>query len=618
MKYFAIAALLGHASAMRVNKDAPCRIPITGTVNWNVTETLEPVADLPAQWIWNNINGDNFLTNVRNQHIPQYCGSCWAHAATSTFSDRIKIARQAAWPDINIAPQVLISCEHNSLGCHGGNAILAFEWMQTHEITDETCSSYIARGLDNGQQCSPMTHCRNCNPGEACFVPDEYHYYKSDQFGPVSGEADMLQEIYQRGPIACGTAVPDALEEYTGGVFCDTTGDMDIVHDISIVGFGETEEGEKYWTVRNSWGTHWGENGFFRVCRGTNNLNIESDCSWVTPVDTWTTNMMHQTTDAEKNSEFNDKTVYDFPQPIYKSSASEDFLPKTEGGCRVAEAELEVIKTTPYAWEVYSAEDLPLNVDWRNMNGKNYMSWNKNQHIPRYCGSCWAQGSTSAIADRFNILTETLTPSPVGLNAQVIVNLQAGGSCNGGNPGDVYKYAMENGLVHSSCEQYVAYNLQHELLAKDICRDCLWGATGPPRPDDDGQENCFEVEPDVIYYVSEHYKIKGADQMKAELYAHGSISCGVHATELWETTYFGGIYSEYVRFPLINHEISVVGYGFDEETQQEYWIGRNSWGTYWGEYGFFKMLMHKDNLGIETDCLAGTPTFEKPATKIIQ
>ena len=88
--------------------------------------------------------------------------------------------------------------------------------------------------------------------------------------------------------------------------------------------------------------------------------------------------------------------------------------------------------------------------------------------------------------------------------------------------------------------------------------------------------------------------VKGADQMKAELHANGPISCGVHATDLFETTYNqivegegDYIYREDVRFPLINHEISVVGYGKDATTGEEYWKARNSWGTYWGDYGFF-------------------------------
>jgi cathepsin X len=53
--------------------------------------------------------------------------------------------------------------------------------------------------------------------------------------------------------------------------------------------------------------------------------------------------------------------------------------------------------------------------------------------------------------------------------------------------------------------------------------------------------------------------------MKAELYQNGPISCGMDVTDKFEA-YTGGIYSESKLFPMINHEISITGYGFDEET----------------------------------------------------
>ena len=205
----------------------------------------------------------------------------------------------------------------------------------------------------------------------------------------MSSEANMMQEIYQRGPIACGIAVTQALEDYTGGIFCDTTGDLQTVHDISVVGYG-VENGQPFWTVRNSWGTHWGEQGFFRLCRGVNNLNIESDCSWGTPEDTWTEQKWHETTQAQEDDSRNDKTVYPFPQPVYNPSTGlnetpeipdEKFLDAPAGGaCRVEKAVFKngPIKTSPYSWHVHSNETLPAIVDWRNMNGKNYLSWNKN------------------------------------------------------------------------------------------------------------------------------------------------------------------------------------------------------------------------------------------------
>jgi len=96
--------------------------------------------------------------------------------------------------------------------------------------------------------------------------------------------------------------------------------------------------------------------------------------------------------------------------------------------------------------------------------------------------------------------------------------------------------------------------------------------------------------------------------MKAEIYKNGPIACGMDVTEKFDA-YMGGIYSERKSFPLINHDISIIGFGKDAATGVEYWIGRNSWGTYWGERGFFRIKMYSDNLAIETDCLAGTPTY---------
>lgn len=96
--------------------------------------------------------------------------------------------------------------------------------------------------------------------------------------------------------------------------------------------------------------------------------------------------------------------------------------------------------------------------------------------------------------------------------------------------------------------------------------------------------------------------------MKAEIFARGPISCGIFVTNEFED-YQGGIYSQKTVFNLINHEISIVGWGVSKEGV-EYWIGRNSWGTYWGEYGYFKIQMHSENLGVETDCSFGVPIID--------
>lgn len=121
-------------------------------------------------------------------------------------------------------------------------------------------------------------------------------------------------------------------------------------------------------------------------------------------------------------------------------------------------------------------------------------------------------------------MTNLSYPYPIGLNAQAIINVEAGGNCNGGDPAKVYEYAYSHGIPDSTCEQYTASNLSNRRWENfDLCRDCYGPA---PTPDDDGLDNCYKI-PFTHYYVSDYYYVVGADKMKAELATHGPISCGI-------------------------------------------------------------------------------------------
>jgi len=96
--------------------------------------------------------------------------------------------RKAEWPDINLSPQQLISCNTENDGCHGGDKNLAHQWMEQNGIVDETCSIYRARGHDNGVPCSQELTCQNCDPEKGCFPTPSYNVYGLDQHGTVTGE----------------------------------------------------------------------------------------------------------------------------------------------------------------------------------------------------------------------------------------------------------------------------------------------------------------------------------------------------------------------------------------------------------------------------------------------
>lgn len=76
------------------------------------------------------------------------------------------------------------------------------------------------------------------------------------------------------GPVTTGFTVYYDFEVYQSGIYKHTWGPNMGGHAVEFVGYG-TENGVKYWKVKNSWGATWGEKGYFRIARGTDECGIE-------------------------------------------------------------------------------------------------------------------------------------------------------------------------------------------------------------------------------------------------------------------------------------------------------------------------------------------------------
>jgi cathepsin X len=298
-----VACLLLAAEARRFNevKIMPKHTK-KGDFHSPLPSTYVDVNALPPSWDWGNMNGEDYVTKSLNQHIPQYCGSCWAHGALSSLADRIKIARKKSasdFGDINLAIQYILNCASDTAGsCHGGSASGTFQFIKDQGyVPYDTCLQYAACSSESQEglcphgdwTCTAMNTCRTCSTftdnGGTCSGLDTFPNATVAEWGNIQGEANMMAEIYARGPIACGVdAVP--LLNYTGGIV-NAPGNKEIDHIISVTGWGTAADGTKFWIVRNSWGQYWGEMGYFRVLRGVDMLGIEDMCSWATPA-TWT------------------------------------------------------------------------------------------------------------------------------------------------------------------------------------------------------------------------------------------------------------------------------------------------------------------------------------------
>mmetsp|Transcript_7493 Transcript_7493/g.14734 ORF Transcript_7493/g.14734 Transcript_7493/m.14734 type:complete len:336 (-) Transcript_7493:359-1366(-) len=244
--------------------------------------------DLPESFDWRNVNGTNFASPIRNQHIPQYCGSCWANAATSCLADRTNILQKGKWPSVMVSVQNVIDCGESG-SCDGGSDKLVYAYAHTHGVPPDTCNSYRAKN----QACHDKEQCFTCWPNGTCAAIYEYNRLTVSEHGRLQGAFQMKAEIFARGPISCSVDATDKMDTYTGGIFAEFKERAEMNHVISIIGWG-VEDGVEYWIMRNSWGEPWGEDGFMRIVtssfddnNGHNyNLGIETDCSFGVP-DAW-------------------------------------------------------------------------------------------------------------------------------------------------------------------------------------------------------------------------------------------------------------------------------------------------------------------------------------------
>jgi len=407
----------------------------------------------------------------------------------------------------------------------------------------------------------------------------------------------MQKEIFNRGPIACGIDA-NSLRDYETGIVKGFSILQD--HVISVVGWGTDSEEGLYWIVRNSWGEYWGENGYVRVKAGWRSLAIEESCAWAVPTDF---------TAVEKKNQF----------PCHEDGknclSKESSLKVTKQQKRKSEVlSKEEVEARGFVWKANSSAqsshdlledvDYPEEFSWLNQNGTNYLTMMLNQHIPQYCGSCWAHGAISALQDRIKIARKA-KGIDIQLSIQHVLNCGNAGSCNGGDGNAVYQWIKGigdktgSGVAYTTGQPYMACSKDNH---DGFCSKGDWTCTplNVQRTCGTFGEACVGLSHYPNATIAEFGSIQGKDAMMKEIFHRGPIACDVDANPLRD--YEGGIATD--KSTDVDHIISIVGWGTDAKLGM-YWIVRNSWGQYWGEGGFFRAQV--GSLNIESNCVWATP-----------
>ena len=222
---------------------------------------------------------------------------------------------------------------------------------------------------------------------------------------------------------------------------------------------------------------------------------------------------------------------------------------------------------------------LPEFFDWRNFDGKNYITSIKNQ---RSCGSCVAFAATAVLESVIQIETDFIFDYDL---SESHLFFCGGGSCSIGWTNDAAADFIENtGVVDELCFPYSPKNM-----------DC-----------DEKDENWIYrlVRAETTGYVI------GIEGIKNALINYGPLLTSYYVYEDF-SSYNSGIYEHVWGSIVGGHAVAIVGY----DDKGGYWICKNSWGAYWGENGYFRIKYGEcsiDNKAFYFDDINGNIQPSKP------
>merc|ERR1719401_2353916 len=176
------------------------------------------------------------------------CGSCWSFATVANIEGNNFVTNGQL---VSLSEQELVDCDTMDNGCNGGLPSNAYKDLIGEGMGMELESAYPYTGADG-----------------SCHAQKSLEKVFLSSWLPISSDEDqMATALVKYGPLAIGiNAGP--MQMYMGGIadpmFCNPAA---LDHGVGIVGYGE-ESGKKFWVIRNSWGSMWGEDGYYRIIRG--------------------------------------------------------------------------------------------------------------------------------------------------------------------------------------------------------------------------------------------------------------------------------------------------------------------------------------------------------------